>query len=367
MKKMNKIVSAILCMVMLMGILPVGLVSADAVLSWIDVDDSYYYIYYDETSQLWEAKGDGKLDIYNSDGEKILNTNYIAITSVDERILIAHSENNKSKIIDVDGNEILPLEYEYIEHLTADFFKVGPHMYDCGIIDINGKEIVPCGYFMIDLISNNLGHDSEANSNIFQYELCNLKDNSRVNLPYKQCSIYDGNLVVRDQSDLYGIIDVNGKEIIPCVYERILWASNNFFVIRDENCIEILNIKGNSIIKKECDECRVIEDNFVYTVKYTDYPKYEYEIYNLNGKQLSTGYADLSIMNWDNVAKDEYLMVHEDSGSGLADVNGNIIIPAEYEWLASTKNSEHFIACKNGKVGIIDMTIENPIFTESIK
>lgn len=124
----------------------------------------------------------------------------------------------------------------------------------------------------------------------------------------------DGTSVVLDSC--YGLIDVNGNEVLPCIYDTIYGYSNEYRIISKDNKYGSVDIDGKVII--ECD--------------YEDF-------------QLS---------------KNDYLPFKRNNKWGFLDKNGDVKIQFKYEKI-DLLNDSVFKGMINGKWGVLKYD-ETPIF-----
>jgi Caspase domain/WG containing repeat len=170
------------------------------------------------------------------------------------------SEDGHWGIIDKMGNEILSLSSEpkFHEDLIIAESKSG-----CKLMDISGKEIV----------NEKKYNRIEPSGNMFR---------------------------VQNQSNLYGIIDKTGKEIIPLVYKSISYANEGLYwaVSNTNNSVLIDSIGQIVLSSSHYYDRRGFHNGFaqVYDEKYDNYGAWIYinnkgkEIY----KQRSSYYGDIA-------------------------------------------------------------------------
>lgn len=179
--------------------------------------------------------------------------------------LIAASSANKWGFLDIKGNIKIPFQYD----LVSDFHKGIAIVYQqekCGIIDTNGKIFVPIIYDGLEILDstyikakkdckfgiiNSLGeikvpiiYDFIEQRNIYElplsmplayekqintYQSNMFAENPNSFNRKTEKRYYDNMLVI--QNNLMGIVDMNGKILIPCQYENLKRLQNNYFEI----------------------------------------------------------------------------------------------------------------------------------------
>ena len=191
-------------------------------------------------------------------------------------------------------------------HVSSDNGKYVCYVnYRCSVIDATGKVIIPEEY--LSIIRN--GDVFEVRKN----KLCGLIDNNgRMILPcaYDYLHKISDQLYQAKKNQKIGVVDILGEEIIPCEYAYIgNISSKQTIQIRNESKrFAIMDTQGKTIIPCEYD---VIHEDF--------------DIYR----------------------------VRKDNRWGGIDSTGRMVIPLEYENLGTFKNGVSK-AFKNGYIGCID-------------
>ena len=213
-----------------------------------------------------------------------------------------------------------------------------------------------------------------------------------------QKGILDNMYVVINNNDKYGVIDNNGKEIIGCKYDKLLFNENarEFFVTNTYSKVGIVLANGTNKIDIKYDEITNI-DKDLYLVKMDN--KYgvidkngilkvnnSYEnikildkelglfIVKYNGKYGVVNDSDTRIIYWeydeigidntlfksDNIENkylllDNLIPVRKDKRWGLFNVKGEEVIPCEYDGLGCIPTN------------IKDRVVNNSIIIKDIK
>jgi hypothetical protein len=177
-----------------------------------------------EANQLIIRNSD-VFEVRNKDRHGLIDTKgliigeYDYLTKISDQLYRAR-KNKKLGIIDIQGNEIIPIEYEYIGNITDNktiqIRKGNKH----GIVNEQGNIIIPCEYDYI------------------------LKVNSYY--------------IVR-KGDKRGVIDFYGKTIIPCEYDFVV-NDIDLFRVRKGDKWGAINFDGKMIIPLEYDYLNVFEN-----------------------------------------------------------------------------------------------------------
>lgn len=321
---------------------------------------------------------DGKSGIIDKNGNVLINPeyDYIQIPNPEKPIFICFSDYNEeseeynSKVVNASG-EILYTEYknigaiprnntsrEYLYQNNILTYKVDDKY---GIITIDGKKVTNAEYDSIETLEYKDGilivkKDGQAGL---------IKLNGDVVIKPKYYSIisdgyyneksnYDNaGYIVEVKSDSgyrYGYINTKGKEILDCKYnliKRILEIDDEegAYLITSQNGKMGLNRNIQTKIKNEYESIEYDNINNIMAVKKNG----KYGIYDLDGNMiLPTQYEDLQFAGKIITAvKDNELLVF--------DANGNLKKDFEYTAVIPTKSENYFITIKNnGKYGLVD-------------
>lgn len=154
-----------------------------------------------------------------------------------------------------------------------------------------------------------------------------------------------------NENKKYGYVDINGKVIIPFIYDNVTDFKNRVAVVTKGEVFTkkyLIDIKGNVLNKKEYEKIYFDnEDNKMFSVK----NKGSYGVIDENGKEiLSVIYDDISIRKNIIMAKKDKKMIYFSNNKG------------SIKELKLDKNIEFFylgegiyeIKSKNGESGIMD-------------
>lgn len=150
-------------------------------------------------------------------------------------------------------------------------------------------------------------------------------------------------IVVKDDSDKYGVNDLSGKTIIGKKYKEIIFieGTQEFVVVTDENKVGIINKKAETQIEPEYSSIRLIDDKEgIYVVSKNN----KYGIVDNKGSvQVFLEYDSIGIPNAEVFQADDienkyilygkYIPVQKDKKWGLLDLHGNTKVKIEYDSL----------------------------------
>lgn len=164
-----------------------------------------------EDSPFFICKNEGSnTRIYNSLKDKFLP--YISFDRIkDTNLYIVGAHNSFGIYNSEQDRETLPMQYEQIEPTAVkDYVKVKKDGM-CGIMSVYGKEIIPPKYRFINLGDTHLAIVMNNGSGLFD-----MLTHTEIFPPsFEVLEIIDTNLVKYRLNGFWGVMDLNGKEIIP--------------------------------------------------------------------------------------------------------------------------------------------------------
>lgn len=274
-------------------------------------------------------------------------------------------ENEKWGVIDTRGNIVIKPEYEemiVIPDNTKPVFICMENVdytndtFKTKAIDEKGKQLFT-NYEQVEVIYN---HDENNNiwyeSNILKvqkdgkYGLINLEgkeilacteDNIEPMLGTK--SVY-----ITTANGKKGLVDNMGKVIIENNYAEISALeskySNGFIIKNEQGKYGVINNDKTVALEEKYDEISPVSENKMYVVKEGS----DYKIVNTDGEEfLVNAFEEVKQINTDNI------VVKVNGKYGVKTINGVEKIPATYDDLTYTFD-KYYIAKKEGKYGIIN-------------
>lgn len=240
--------------------------------------------------------GEYKTLVLNEKNERIF-TEYDKVESISnkdknnnlwyEKKVLKVQKNGKYGLINFEGKEVLPINYEEIIAVAGieNSFKIKKDG-KCGIVDNEGKVVIEPQYVDIDI----LGKDNKSG------------------------------FIVKDESGKYGIVDYSNSQILQIKYDSIEKIyGNDLYVVTLDGKQKVVNKENAKVLTSGFDSIKQIlsnQENAVIFVK--------------NGKY------------------------------GVMNLKGEILIDAQYDSLEETKTGI-FIAKKGDKYGIININKEEKI------
>lgn len=158
----------------------------------------------DFVEQLSIVRKDNLLGVIDSSCNKIVDTIFDSILILENHtILVSKLKENESihkGLFGWDGNEIIPVEYNHIKHISQNRYKIGRENYFL-IVNQKGEEL------------------TEEFLTIQDFKL--LYDGTQERL----CAIVYKNKELKNNGKWYykdgGVIDIDGNEILPYTYDKV--------------------------------------------------------------------------------------------------------------------------------------------------
>ena len=287
-----------------------GLLKNKKVILNYEYEEIMYYSYND----VFIVQRNGKQGIADRDGNIKIDTKYTNM-SFGGIYVNATNENNETKILDLNGNEVTD---GYIARIpTAD----GSHyiVYDTEgiykIIDDNGNIVIDKQYTNIEEIGNNY------------YIVANNRNN--------------------------GIIDLTGKSLVDLKYNSIVELNNTELLqanISETSTVSLIN-KNMQIVVTMDNASIDVEDGYIRLYSETEDKYFDYA-----GNELSAK----------DVFPNNTMYAQEENGKwGFVDQNGNTKVAYDYDMVTELNEYGFAGIKKDGKWGVIDengQVVQEPIY-----
>lgn len=280
--------------------------------------------------QYFALYAQNKWGVINQDGEEVITPSYqemIVIPNKEKDVFICTYDINeqtgeyKTKALNSKNEEILT-GYEQIEALEnidendnvwyeENILRVKKNG-KYGLIDFNGKELLPTEYDEITVL------EGIANSIIIKKDgkvgLVNDNGSMIVGTEYTEIknlgNTYKEGYITIDQNGKYGATSTTKKQILESKYDEIVQIYlEDYYLVKEGGKQKLIDSKGNTIIEEGFDEIKSATSNGIIFVK--------------------------------------------DNLYGEINASGETAIEAKYQYLKEAKNGI-YIAKQNDKYGIID-------------
>ena len=273
-----------------------------------------------------------------------------------------------------------------------------------GVINNEGETVINPEYTEIVLIPNKdvpifiCTYDLNDQDGTYKTKVINqkneeiFKEYSKVeaidNFDSKQNIWYEDDVLRVEKDGKYGLINFEGKEVLPCDYDEItaLKGVTNNLLVKKDGKVGLVNEKGQTIVNTEYKDIKtlkegykneyiIVNDNNQYGIISTTgtviiEPKYEDVKYLNNSEMFAIKDAGVwKLINKDNQilidggydniieAKGENVVVEKGGKYGVVTTKNEEKIPVEYEQIKYTL-SIYYIAKTGGKYGIINLNNE---------
>lgn len=163
--------------------------------------------------------------------------------------------------IDKTNQEITKSEYDYAYPFT-DGMAIVVKNDKYGYVNSSGKNIIACQYHRGSDFRNGYALVSQFAKNF----LINKKG-QKASKEYDEISYLYNSFYLTFLNKKYGIISLDGKEILPCKYKDITWYSYQYnlgIVVGDNGKYGLINNKGQFIIPCKYDFLEIKADNLIY-------------------------------------------------------------------------------------------------------
>ena len=287
----------------------------------------------------------------------------------------ASYKDNKWGVIDSIGNNVIDPSYK--EMITIPNSKIGVFIctydvdyengtYKTKVLNDKNQEIFT-QYDKVEAIQN-----QDKNGNLWyeknvlkvqkddKYGLINLEGKEVIPVEYDEISVIpeiENSFKVKKDSK-YGIVDSDGKTVIQAQYADIdiLGKDNKsgFIVKNDSGKYGIVDYSNTQILEIKYDSIEKVYGNNMYVVTTSGKQK----LVNKSGEDvLTTGFDSIKQI----LANQENAIIYVKSNKyGVMNTNGDVLIEAQYDNLEETKVGM-FIASKDGKYGIVDINKEEKL------
>ena len=258
--------------------------------------------------------GTYKTKALNSKNEEIFvgNNQVEAIENLDENQNLSYNKkvlkiqkNNKYGLINMEGVEILPCEYDEISSMkglenTLLILKDGNY----GVANEEGKVIIPTNYKEIQ----NLGKEASQG------------------------------FIVKNTEEKYGIVDIANNEVLPMEYDGISKIHQGDYYVVTKSQKQILVKKDKTeVLNGDYDEIISILKNPENGVIYKKDNKYG--IMDLSGKTIiNSTYDDLK------EGKSGSIIAKKDDKYGIIDMQGNTKVEFKYNSIIFNEKGDLYIA-----------------------
>ena len=258
--------------------------------------------------------GEYKTKALNSKNEEIFE-NYEQIEAIQnydknnnlwyESDILKVKNNGKYGIINMEGKELLPCEYDEITALegiknTLKITKDGKY----GISDNTGKILLKPEYAEV----TNLGQDNKEG------------------------------FIIKSEDGKYGIVDYSNAQVLETKYEEIYKIyGNDFYVVKQDGKTSLIKKDGTVVLNEGFDEISAILKNTENVIIYKKSNKY--------GVMKTTGEITIEA-NYDELkeTKSGIFIAKKDEKYGVIDLQNNQKVEFKYQTMSYNEKADLYIA-----------------------
>lgn len=239
-----------------------------------------------------------------------------------------------------------------------------------GVINQDGEQVIIPSYQEMIVIPNKekdvfiCTYNIDEQAGTFKTKALNSK-NEEILIGYEQIEVlqnidengnvwYEENILKIKQNGKYGLIDLNGKELLQPEYDEITVLSGiaNSIIIKKDGKVGLVNDNGSIIVKPEYAEIKNLGNTY----------KNGYITKNEDGKYgvISTTKKQILENKYDEIAQiylDEYYLVTEGGKQKLINSKGNTLVEEGFDEIKSA-TSEGIIFVKDNLYGEMSETGE---------
>lgn len=281
------------------------------------------------------AEKDGKRQLYKNN-KILLDNNYQSINYSEDSKLLILQKDNKYGVTDLNGKQILSVDYEQIR-IPGNYIiavKDGKQV----IFDLVGTQKDNLAYTNI-LKTENENYSVTVDKND-KYGVINKEGDILIENKYNYIQyLYDNYFIVGGETGKSGIINEKGEEILPIKYEVIQKLDKNDIVqAMIGNVLELYSKDMKNIVSMENGKLEINDEYIkVYSSNQTTYVS--------NDGTLKTNFEIF----------DNNIFASEREGKwGFVDKDNNVVVDYQYDKVTEVNELGFAGIKKYGKWGVID-------------
>lgn len=210
----------------------------------------------DENNNLWyesnilRVKKDGKYGIINLEGKEIVPCEYEKIESLKGVTnSLATTRDGNIGLIDNSGSVIIENEYKSIRNLTdryEDGYIVENNDGKFGIINYNKKTALECKY---ESIKNIIGNETYVVKENGILKIVNSNGQTYLENKYADIKDINDETVIIKQGDKFGLVNLADEEQAPANYQDLTYLFSNYYIAKKDNKYGVINTSNETIIE----------------------------------------------------------------------------------------------------------------------
>lgn len=225
---------------------------------------------------------------------------------------------------------------------------INPMYQEMPIIIDNSKDVFICTYDVNDEDGTykTKAINSKNEEILTQYE----KKEALENYDKSENLWYEKDILKVQKDGKWGLVDLNGKELVGCIYDNIytIKGIENSIVVEKDGKKGLVNNKGSKIIDVEYQDIKSFGEDYkngYITVNLEN----KYGIISFSGEKiLENNYEKI-----EDIYGEKYFVITENGKQILIDSNGNKILQDNFDEIKQIANSG-IIFKKQDKYGLMD-------------
>lgn len=276
-----------------------------------------------------------------------VGANNVIYDDADNEKVISVERDGKDGIIDLDGNIIIPCEYEFAG-LDGEGRIAVKKNGKAGYADMNGNIVIPLIYRTTLYFSGGL---AMVTSDDGKYAA--IDKTGKIVIPFEERDIIlqkDVPLAVcmtgSGNGKRYGLIDKTGKTVVPYIYDDMGYFISGVIRVRKNGKYGVLDLNGKTVIEPRYDMVSINNDMINVSLGKKS------GVLDASGKTiLPMEYDDVRLLGGNMIA------VKQDGRYSCVDRNGNLLIPADmnYDYYDTVKEGLLKVK-KDGQWAFVDTT-----------
>jgi hypothetical protein len=299
----------------------------------------------------------GKYGAMNKELQTIVPFEYQSLYQNPDKAQLVGMKENKYGYLDLKGNVLAPCEYDTKIEWRNKWYEITQKNKKYGVVDTNYHTILPFEYDYLQFINDTLLTYQQNQL----YGLMHLNGTQILAPMYESIGMWKNNFRVMKKG-IYAVIDQTGKEIIPFSKSYNYMEPLNYLL---SNVIKVgkkgvdnpmlygyINDKGKELVPIKYHELSAYDKTMVVT---------------LNGKIgiINDKNKVIVPLMYDNMqywftTNNDYCLVYLNKKCGIMNSKYQLITPIAYDTIFTNVNTykifsyKRAIVVKNGKKGIID-------------
>ena len=215
---------------------------------------------------LENGKKTVKRGIINVNGKKEIQAKYDYISGYFSEGLMLVGNNRKKGFVDKKGIIVIPIEYEALRDEFSENLVGARKDNKWGYINKVNQLVIPYEYSMVEKFSNGFAVvQSYGKSNYINKANEVITIDSAIQIPW-QGSFHEGLAVVKYKNK-YGFIDTLGRMVIPAKYDNLLPFINGFSHVTISGYNGIIDKNGKDLIPPIYKQLWFIKEGLIRFVK----------------------------------------------------------------------------------------------------